>query len=91
VLQNLIHCADLSNPAKPLGIYSQWIERITNEFHLQGDLERQLGMELSPMCDRNTTSIDKSQVEQVKGLSDHHNVCVTLYMFYGSDPCDDFS
>jgi cAMP-specific phosphodiesterase 4 len=65
VMQNLIHCADLSNPAKPLALYRQWIDRITKEFHMQGDLERQLGLELSPMCDRNTASIDKSQVDGV--------------------------
>jgi conjugal transfer/entry exclusion protein len=64
-MQNLIHCADLSNPAKPLALYRQWIDRITREFHMQGDLERQLGMELSPMCDRNTASIDKSQVNRL--------------------------
>ena len=67
-MQNLIHCADLSNPAKPLFLYRQWIDRITREFHLQGDLERQLGLELSPMCDRHTASIDKSQVIEISLL-----------------------
>lgn len=62
VLQNLIHCADLSNPAKPLDLYRQWTERITREFFRQGDLERQLGIDVSPMCDRQAASIDKTQV-----------------------------
>lgn len=62
VMQNLIHCADLSNPAKPLNLYQQWIDRISHEFHMQGDQERQLGIEISPMCDRfAAASIDKSQ------------------------------
>ncbi len=25
ILQNMIHCADLSNPTKPLEIYNKWI------------------------------------------------------------------
>ncbi|CAG0897215.1 unnamed protein product [Cyprideis torosa] len=62
VLQNMIHCADLSNPTKPLYLYSQWIDRIMEEFFQQGDKERELQMEVSPMCDRHTATIEKSQV-----------------------------
>ena len=62
VLQNLVHCADLSNPTKPLNIYRQWTERVMQEFFHQGDLERDQGMDISPMCDRHTASIEKSQV-----------------------------
>jgi len=62
VLQNLVHCADLSNPTKPLNIYRQWTERVMQEFFRQGDLERDQGMDISPMCDRHTASIEKSQV-----------------------------
>jgi len=32
------------------------------EFFRQGDLEREQGMDISPMCDRHTASIEKSQV-----------------------------
>ncbi|KAM7388032.1 hypothetical protein PAMP_024233 [Pampus punctatissimus] len=28
VLQNMVHCADLSNPTKPLELYRQWTDRI---------------------------------------------------------------
>lgn len=62
VLQNLVHCADLSNPTKPLDIYRQWTDRIMEEFFKQGDLERQKGIDISPMCDRHTASIERSQV-----------------------------
>ena len=37
VLQNMVHCSDLSNPTKPLDIYRVWVDRITEEFFLQGD------------------------------------------------------
>ncbi|XP_048859691.1 cAMP-specific 3',5'-cyclic phosphodiesterase 4D isoform X5 [Brienomyrus brachyistius] len=62
VLQNMVHCADLSNPTKPLQLYRQWTDRIMEEFFSQGDRERERGMEISPMCDKHTASVEKSQV-----------------------------
>jgi len=62
VLQNMIHCADLSNPTKPLDIYIKWTDRIMEEFWRQGDKERELGLEISPMCDRRVPSVEKHQV-----------------------------
>jgi cAMP-specific phosphodiesterase 4 len=62
VLQNMIHCADLSNPTKPLDIYIKWTDRIMEEFWRQGDKERDLRLEISPMCDRRVASVEKHQV-----------------------------
>ncbi|XP_023699536.1 3',5'-cyclic-AMP phosphodiesterase 4C isoform X1 [Paramormyrops kingsleyae] len=62
VLQNMVHCADLGNPTKPLELYRQWTDRIMVEFFTQGDREREKHMEISPMCDRHNASIEKSQV-----------------------------
>ncbi|XP_078480516.1 LOW QUALITY PROTEIN: 3',5'-cyclic-AMP phosphodiesterase 4C-like, partial [Lampetra planeri] len=62
VLQNMVHCADLSNPTKPLELYRQWTDRIMVEFFTQGDRERDKGMEISPMCDKHNASIEKNQV-----------------------------
>ncbi|XP_056136403.1 cAMP-specific 3',5'-cyclic phosphodiesterase 4C-like [Lampris incognitus] len=62
VLRNMVHCADLSNPTKPLPVYRQWTERIMEEFFRQGDKERERGMEISAMCDKHTASVEKSQV-----------------------------
>lgn len=59
----MVHCADLSNPTKPLAVYRQWTERIMEEFFRQGDKERERGMEISPMCDKHTASVEKSQVK----------------------------
>ncbi|KAI6061305.1 CAMP-specific 3',5'-cyclic phosphodiesterase 4D-like protein [Aix galericulata] len=58
----MVHCADLSNPTKPLELYRQWTDRIMEEFFRQGDKERERGMEISPMCDKHTASVEKSQV-----------------------------
>ena len=62
VLQNMVHCADLSNPTKPLELYRHWVDLIMEEFFRQGDLERESNMDISPMCDRHNATIEKSQV-----------------------------
>uniref|UniRef100_A0A8C7ZIH8 Phosphodiesterase n=1 Tax=Oryzias sinensis TaxID=183150 RepID=A0A8C7ZIH8_9TELE len=62
VLQNMVHCADLSNPTKPLELYRKWTDRIMVELFTQGDREREKGMEISPMCDKQNASIEKTQV-----------------------------
>lgn len=59
----MLHCADLSNPTKALKIYQSWLNRVMNEFFLQGDRERSDGLEISPMCDRHNASVEKSQVK----------------------------
>ncbi|XP_034489493.1 cAMP-specific 3',5'-cyclic phosphodiesterase isoform X3 [Drosophila innubila] len=62
VLENLVHCADLSNPTKPLTLYKRWVALLMEEFFLQGDKERENGMDISAMCDRHNATIEKSQV-----------------------------
>ncbi|XP_063988767.1 3',5'-cyclic-AMP phosphodiesterase isoform X3 [Diachasmimorpha longicaudata] len=62
VLENLVHCADLSNPTKPLVLYRKWVKLLMEEFFLQGDREREQNMDISPMCDRHSATIEKSQV-----------------------------
>ncbi|XP_050098838.1 cAMP-specific 3',5'-cyclic phosphodiesterase-like isoform X3 [Anopheles aquasalis] len=62
VLQNLVHCADLSNPTKPLPLYRRWVRRLMEEFFRQGDRERATGMDVSPMCDRRSATVESSQV-----------------------------
>ncbi|KAI1727438.1 3'5'-cyclic nucleotide phosphodiesterase domain-containing protein [Ditylenchus destructor] len=62
VLQSMIHLADLSNPTKPIELYRNWNERILEEYWRQGDKEKELGLEVSPMCDRGNVTIEKSQV-----------------------------
>ncbi|XP_054274687.1 cAMP-specific 3',5'-cyclic phosphodiesterase isoform X4 [Macrosteles quadrilineatus] len=62
VLENLVHCADLSNPTKPLWQYKKWVALLMEEFFQQGDKEREANMDISPMCDRHNSTIEKSQV-----------------------------
>jgi len=62
VLQNMVHCADLSNPTKPLALYRHWTSNILQEFFEQGDKEREKGLNISPNCDRHKVSVNESQI-----------------------------
>lgn len=53
--------SDIGHSAKPWDIHRRWSERLVEEFHAQGDVERGLGLPLSPLCDRNNFDLSKSQ------------------------------
>lgn len=72
----MLHCADLSNPTKPLGIYQMWVDRVMSEYFLQGDREASEGLEISPMCDRHNANIEKSQVSPSAVDSQLENIYV---------------
>ena len=66
--------ADLGHSFKPFHLHKQWAERITNEFWALGDRERQLGIALSPLCDRHTDcNVPESQIGFFKFI------CVPFY------------
>ncbi|KAJ3020338.1 cAMP-specific 3',5'-cyclic phosphodiesterase 4D [Thoreauomyces humboldtii] len=52
LMQMLMKCSDVSNPTKTWPIYRTWIQRITEEFFSQGDKEKELGLPISPFCNR---------------------------------------
>ncbi len=57
-----VHCADLGNPGKRLGLSLNWSARISKEFFAQGDAERAAGLPISQLCDRETADVAASQV-----------------------------
>lgn len=58
----VLHCADISHPAKEWDLHYKWTCQLLEEFFLQGDKEKQLGLPFSPLCDRNNTLIAESQI-----------------------------
>lgn len=62
ILNLLIHSSDISNPTKPEHIYDKMVDLVMKEFFLQGDVEKKEGLPISPLCDRETTSIPGSQI-----------------------------
>merc|ERR1712157_53277 len=46
--------------------HKRWTELITKEFHNQGDKEIALGLECSPLCNKNEKKIAQGQVGFIK-------------------------
>jgi hypothetical protein len=58
----VLHCCDISHPAKKWDLHHKWTMLLLEEFFRQGDLERELGLPFSPLCDRNNTLVAESQI-----------------------------
>ncbi|XP_046385199.1 calcium/calmodulin-dependent 3',5'-cyclic nucleotide phosphodiesterase 1A-like isoform X2 [Ischnura elegans] len=61
-LSLVLHCCDISHPAKRWDLHHRWTALLLEEFFLQGDKERELGLPFSPLCDRNNTLVAESQI-----------------------------
>jgi hypothetical protein len=58
----VLHCADISHPAKPWSIHQTWTQSLMEEFFKQGEKEKELGLACSPLCDRENTLVAESQI-----------------------------
>jgi len=57
----LLHMADVSNPVKPFHICRAWAFRVLDEFFAQGDEEKQLGITVGMLNDRDKVNRPESQ------------------------------
>ncbi|KAF4322093.1 hypothetical protein JM18_002172 [Phytophthora kernoviae] len=62
LLKMILHTCDVSNPAKDREIMLRWTDRVVEEFFIQGEMEKQLSLPVSPFMDRDTIVIKKMQV-----------------------------
>ena len=63
VLPVAIKFADLGHATKVTAQHRAWTQRITDEFHALGDLEREMGIPISRLCDRRVdTNVAKTQL-----------------------------
>lgn len=62
ILSLVIHISDISHPAKEWELHSTWTRLLMEEFFRQGDREKELNLECSPLCDRDTTLVAESQL-----------------------------
>ncbi|XP_041373982.1 calcium/calmodulin-dependent 3',5'-cyclic nucleotide phosphodiesterase 1A-like isoform X2 [Gigantopelta aegis] len=58
----VLHCADISHPAKDWDLHKRWTGQLLEEFFRQGDREQELGLPFSPLCDRKNTLVAESQI-----------------------------
>lgn len=64
LLDIIVHTSDISNPAKPRASMLAWTKRVNMEFWAQGDQEQKLGLDISPLCNRQSgrAALPKGQI-----------------------------
>mmetsp|Transcript_18878 Transcript_18878/g.39732 ORF Transcript_18878/g.39732 Transcript_18878/m.39732 type:complete len:587 (-) Transcript_18878:39-1799(-) len=66
LLKFLLHAADISNPAKKEKLSVYWAKCVLSEFFSQGDKEKEMGLPISPLCDRKAVKQHESQIGFIK-------------------------
>ncbi|KAG2443897.1 hypothetical protein HXX76_002237 [Chlamydomonas incerta] len=61
-LQIALKVADIGHLGESLEVHKRWLGVLEEEFFLQGDRERALGLPISPLFDRAKQGVSKSQV-----------------------------
>lgn len=61
-LSMVLHTCDISHPSKVWSLHKRWTSALLEEFFRQGDMEQELGLPFSPLCDRNNTLVAESQI-----------------------------
>ena len=80
LLDFFIHLADLGHNAKLFDISLKWVELLSEEFWLQGDKEKSLGISISFLCDRENTNVPQGQINFIRGfILPTFNVLSTLF------------
>eukprot|EP00746_Dinoflagellata_sp_MGD_P072415 gnl/MRDRNA2_/MRDRNA2_293947_c0_seq1.p1 gnl/MRDRNA2_/MRDRNA2_293947_c0~~gnl/MRDRNA2_/MRDRNA2_293947_c0_seq1.p1 ORF type:complete len:168 (+),score=40.04 gnl/MRDRNA2_/MRDRNA2_293947_c0_seq1:38-505(+) len=69
LMRNLVlHTADVSNPMKPFAICRAWAMRVLDEFFLQGDKEKEIGIPVQMLNDRDKVNRAFSQIGFIEFL-----------------------
>lgn len=64
--QMIVHLADIANPSRPFLLARGWAERVIQEFCKQGDMEGDLGLPVSPFCNRANMNMPKAQLNFIE-------------------------
>jgi len=66
IIKFLLHAADISNSAKTEDLALYWGGNVISEFLAQGDKEKEMGLPISPLCDRDILKREESQINFIK-------------------------
>ena len=58
----------MAHNTKLFNISLKWVELLSEEFWLQGDKEKSMGLNVSFLCDRKNTNVPSSQVNFIRGF-----------------------
>lgn len=61
-MKTIMHTADISNVCRPPVMAGMWTRAVYEEFFRQGDAEKEMGLDVTALCDRETVAIAESQV-----------------------------
>ena len=62
LVQNaILHACDISTSLREFDVSAQWADLLFDEFFNQGDTEKSMGLEVSMLCDRETTKVASGQ------------------------------
>eukprot|EP00798_Chlamydomonas_sp_ICE-L_P032708 gene32708-3592_t len=64
--QMVVHLADIANPSRPFHLARGWAERVIVEFCEQGDKEAELGLAVSPFCNRKNMNMPRAQINFIE-------------------------
>ena len=84
IMMALLKMADISNSSKQFEVAAKWATNVLEEFWRQGDIEKAMGGNVSPLCDRDSTDFDLSQVNFIKFLvGPFYKQCQEIPLFDG--------
>ena len=69
VLECVLHSCDVSQASRDFPVVREWTYLLYEEFFQQGDKEKELGLPVSFLCDRDITNIPKMQPGFINGIS----------------------
>ena len=61
LLEFVVHASDVSTQTRKFDVALKWTKLLFEEFFHQGDVEKEKGLPVSFLCDRETTQIPQSQ------------------------------
>ena len=83
-MQVALKVADISHATYPWATHCHWVDALEAEFFQQGDRERELGLEVSPMMDRSAPGLRTTQVAFL-GVVVQPLIALFVHMFPSAD------
>ena len=81
-MQLALKCADVGHLVLPPRLHKAWVDRLQYEYFMQGDKEREAGLPVSALMDREKASkLSSSQVRQ-KLSAQQWSCCWIAYVRY---------
>ena len=61
IMDFAVHSADISQQCRPFDVVKEWVYLLFEEFFQQGDIEKEMGLPITMLCDRTTVKVSGTQ------------------------------